>query len=111
MVNMSPVGLARFSTLRSWLSQWSYEDAHRDGVDCGRDAAVPALLIGNLADDACTPSHARRLFEAIGHRDQEIHEISGATHYYAGPDQRDKLREAVEIVTNWLVRHDFASKE
>ena len=55
VVNMSPVGLARFSTLRSWLSQWSYDDAHADGVACGRDIAVPALVIGNLADDACTP--------------------------------------------------------
>jgi len=107
VVNMSPVGLARFSTLRSWLSQWSYDDAHGDGVDCGRDIAVPALVIGNLADDACTPSHTRRLFGAIGHPDKEMYEIHGATHYYAGVDQRDKLREAVNIVTDWLKRHDF----
>ena len=32
LVNNSPVGLARFSTLRSWLSQWSFDDAHGDGV-------------------------------------------------------------------------------
>ena len=25
------VGLARFSTLRSWLSQWSYDDSNADG--------------------------------------------------------------------------------
>ncbi|MDT5169738.1 MAG: hypothetical protein QOD02_3069 [Mycobacterium sp.] len=106
MVNTSPVGLARFSTLRSWLSQWSYDDAHGDGATCGPDIAVPALVIGNLADDACT--NTRRLFEAIGHPDKEMHEIHGATHYYADPDQRDKLREAVNIVTGWLVRHDFA---
>src|SRR3546814_11616242 len=31
-VNMGPVGLARFCTLRSWLSQWSYNDRHSDGV-------------------------------------------------------------------------------
>jgi pimeloyl-ACP methyl ester carboxylesterase len=111
VVNMSPVGLARFSTLRSWLSQWSYDDAHGDGVACGRDIAVPALVIGNLADDACTPSHTRRLFEAIGHPEKEMHEIPGATHYYVGPDQRDKLRQAVDIVTDWLVRNDFARKE
>jgi pimeloyl-ACP methyl ester carboxylesterase len=111
VVNMSPVGLARFSTLRSWLSQWSYDDAHGDGVACGRDIAVPALVIGNLADDACTPEHTRRLFEAIGHPDKEMHEIHGATHYYAGPDQRDKLREAVTVVTDWLERHDFSGTE
>src|ERR1700743_472500 len=107
VVNMGPVGLARFCTLRSWLSQWSYDDANGDGVECGRDIAVPALVIGNLADDACTPSHTRRLFDAIGHPDKEMHEIHGATHYYAGPDQRDKLREAVSVVSDWLERHKF----
>jgi hypothetical protein len=40
-----------------------------------------------------------------------MHEIPGATHYYAGPEQRDKLRHAVDVVTDWLVRHDFASAE
>jgi len=25
-----------------------------------------------------------------------------------GPDQRDKLRQIVDIITDWLVRHDFA---
>ncbi len=55
VVNMSPVGLARFCTLRSWLSQWSYDDANGDALKAGPDIAVPALVIGNLADDACTP--------------------------------------------------------
>jgi hypothetical protein len=40
-----------------------------------------------------------------------MHEIPGATHYYVGPDQRDKLRHAVDVVTDWLVRHDFAGAE
>ena len=111
VVNMSPVGLARFCSLRSWLSQWSYDDANGDGVECGRDIAVPALVIGNLADDACTPSHTRRLFEAIGHPDKEMYEIAGANHYYSGPDQRETLAKAVGIVTDWLVRHDFAKVE
>jgi len=48
-------------------------------VQCGPDIAVPALVIGNLADDACTPSHTRRLFEAIGHPDKEMHEIPAPT--------------------------------
>ena len=111
VVNMSPVGPARFCTLRSWLSQWSYDDANGDGVACGADIAVPALVIGNLADDACTPSHTHRLFEATGHPDKEMHEIAGANHYYSGPSQRETLREAVGICTDWLTRHDFASPQ
>jgi pimeloyl-ACP methyl ester carboxylesterase len=110
VVNMSPVGLARFCTLRSWLSQWSYDDANGDAVQCGPDIAVPALVIGNLADDVCTPSHTRRLFEAIGHPDKEMHEIPGANHYYSGPAQRDTLRKAVGICTDWLHRHGLSSE-
>ena len=107
VVNNSPIGLARFCSLRSWLSQWSYDDARADGIACGRDVTVPALVIGNLADDACTPSHTRRLFEVIGAQDKEMHEIAGANHYYAGPDQRDTLAQAVGIVTGWCARHGF----
>jgi hypothetical protein len=108
VVNDSPVGLARFCTLRSWLSQWSYDDANGDAVDCGPDIAVPVLVIGNLADDACTPSHTGRLFEAVGHPDKEMREIEGANHYYWGPDQRGTLREAVGVCTDWLHRHGFS---
>jgi alpha-beta hydrolase superfamily lysophospholipase len=108
LVNNSPVGLARFCTLRSWLSQWSYDDANGDAVACGPDIAVPTLVIGNLADDACTPSHTRRLYEAIGHPDKEMYEIPGANHYYSGPDQRETRAKAVAICTEWLHRHGFS---
>ena len=108
VVNHSPIGLARFCSLRSWLSQWSYDDAPSDGVVCGRDIAVPTLVIGNLADDACTPSHTRRLFDAIGHPDKEMHEIADANHYYSGPDQREPLAQAVGIITNWLTQRGLS---
>ena len=111
VVNNSPIGLARFCSLRSWLSQWSYDDAPADGVVCGRDIAVPTLVIGNLADDACTPSHTRRLFDAIGHPDKEMHEIANANHYYSGPDQRQTLVQAVSIITDWLVRHRLSGSK
>jgi len=108
VVNMGPVGLARFSTLRSWLSQWSYDDARADAATCGRDIAVPTLVIGNTADNACTPSHTRRLYEAIGHPDKERYDVKGATHYYSGPEQRPALREAVGKITSWLSERDLS---
>lgn len=100
IVNMSPVGLARFSTLRSWLSQWSYDDARADGPACAARISRPVLVVNNSADDACTPSHAARLFEAVSHDNKAYAEIKGATHYYQG--QPDLGREAVEVVRNWL---------
>jgi pimeloyl-ACP methyl ester carboxylesterase len=108
-VNMGPTGLARFTTLRSWLSQWSYDEAHGDALRAAADVSVPVLVIGNSADDACPPSHTRRLFAAVGHDDKELHVIDGATHYYAGPEQRPQLAEAVATVTDWLARHDLVT--
>jgi len=100
VVNNSPIGLARFCTLRSWLSQWSLDDSNADGERCAGRISVPALVIGNSADDACTPSHTYRLYEAIAHTRKKLAEISGATHYYIG--QPRQLAEAVGIIGGWL---------
>ena len=105
VVNMSPIGLARFSTLRSWLSQWSLDDARADGPRCLSRVKAPVLVINNSADDACTPSHARRLYEAVAHGDRRFHEIAGATHYYQ--DQPELGAQAVGLVKAWLEDHGF----
>ncbi len=106
LINDSPGGLGRYATLRSWLSQWSFDRSNADGAKCGPRISVPALVIGNSADDACTPSHTRRLADAVAHVGPELHTVPGATHYYAS--QPDKLATAVGIVTVWLAGHGFA---
>ena len=103
LVNNGPVGLARFSTLRSWLSQWSLDESNAHGERNGPNTHVPTLVVGNGADSACTPSHTRRLYEAIPHDDKEIHEIEGASHYYMG--QREELSRCVELYSAWLRAH------
>lgn len=103
-VNDGPVGLARFSTLRSWLSQWGYDTARGDALTSAADVGEPVLVIGNIADDACTPSHTHRLFDAVPHDRKWLHEIQGATHYYGGPGGRDHLDEAVGHITEFLAR-------
>ena len=104
-VNNGPVGLARFNTLRGWLSQWSYDDSNADGIKCAQTISVPAMVIGNGADDACTPSHTHRLYEAIGHDDKELHEIKGANHYYFA--QPDQLNQAATLCVEWMEKKGF----
>ena len=103
LVNNGPVGLARFTTLRSWLSQWSLDKSRAHGERNAAGTSVPTLVVGNGADDACTPSHTHRLFEAIPHEQKEIHEISGATHYYLG--QEAELAQCIGLYTAFLARH------
>lgn len=100
VVNDGPVGLARFSTLRSWLSQWSYDDSNADGLKCAARISVPMLVIENSADDACTPSHAARLMAAAVNAPQTHAVIKGANHYYSG--QPDKAGEGAAVFVEWI---------
>lgn len=104
-VNDGPVGLARFSTLRSWLSQWSIDHARADAQLSMAGVSVPTLVVGNTADDACTPSHTHRIFDAIIHDRKRLHQVEGATHYYGGPDGRAHLNEAIDVVGEFITEH------
>jgi dienelactone hydrolase len=101
VANNSPSGLARFSTSRGWLSQWSIERAQVDAVDAAPRITVPALVVVNSADDACPPEHQRAFFANLASSDKKFHEIKGATHYFSGPDQRAHLDEAADQVIGW----------
>lgn len=105
VVNDGPVGLARFCTLRSWLSQWSLDHARGDAQRSLPSVTQPVLVVGNTADDACTPSHTVRLFDAIAHDDKQLHQVEGATHYYTGPNGRAHLAEALEVIGGFLATH------
>ncbi len=102
VANDGPVGLARFTTLRSWLSQWSYEDANATGLGNAARISCPVLVINNTADLACTPSHAKRLYHAVGHTNKEYHDVQGADHYYI--ERPDLLPTAVGHCSDWIAR-------
>lgn len=105
IVNDSPIGLARYCSSRSWLSQWSYDDANADGKKCANRISVPALVVGNTDDDGITPSHTHGLYNAIKHNNKELHWIEGANHYYFG--QPEKAVEAANLCAKWLLEQGF----
>ncbi len=105
VVNTGPVGLARFCTLRSWLSQWSCDESRADGVACARSVSVPFLTVVNSADDACPPSHSREIYAAAASADKTWRVIQGANHYYH--KQPAELAQAAVAVTDWLRERDF----
>ena len=104
-VNDGPAGLARFCTLRSWLSQWSYERSNADGAQALAHVSVPVFMLECGADDGCTPHHVERFWKAVPHADKERCVISGATHYFFG--QKQKADEAAAAVIDWLRRNGF----
>lgn len=99
-VNTGPTGLARFTTLRSWLSQWSYDRSNAKTADTAPHITIPALVIENAADDAVPATHPRRIFDLIGSTDKRYERIAGATHYYKG--QPELQAQAVSTCREWL---------
>jgi len=98
-VNTGPVGLARFSMLRSWLSQWSLEHSRADGETCARGVTVPLLAIEHSADDAVPQPDVRLMHDACASTDKEFHCLVGANHYFKG--QPEHLQQAVDRITAW----------
>jgi alpha-beta hydrolase superfamily lysophospholipase len=105
-VNNGPVGLARFSTLRSWLSQWSVQDTRAHAERCAARIATPLLAIENSADDAVPQPHTPRLYAAAASKDKAFVVIPGATHYYVGQPQL--LDQAVDTCIGWMRERGWA---
>ncbi|MCA8900605.1 MAG: hypothetical protein KDA53_05085 [Hyphomonas sp.] len=101
VVNNGPIGLARFATLRSWLSQWSIDESRANTELQGPQVTVPAIVIANAADDCCPPSHTETIFTSLA-GPKELHTISGANHYYIG--QREQLQTALDLSISWLLK-------
>ena len=99
-VNCGPVGLARFTTLRSWLSQWSLTTSNAKGRDnAAKIRATPILQIENGADDAVPATHNPAIFAALATADKQLVHIDGATHYYLG--QPAQLEQCISTVVAW----------
>ncbi|MCC6000366.1 MAG: alpha/beta hydrolase [Pararhodobacter sp.] len=99
-VNAGPVGLGRFSTLRAWLSQWSFAHSRADAAQAITTVRAPLLIVENGADDAVPTSHPRLTWAAATMTDRTYHEIAGASHYYQG--QPAEQAQAVQVVTDWM---------
>jgi dienelactone hydrolase len=108
-VNNGPVGLARFSTLRAWLSQWSIDDTNAEGERCAAHVTVPLLAIENTADDAVPQSHVGRLYRAAASADKTFTAIRGATHYYVG--QPELLGQAVDVTLRWMAERGLGDHQ
>ncbi|MGZ5183576.1 MAG: alpha/beta hydrolase [Caldimonas sp.] len=100
LANSAPAGMARFSTLRAWLSQWSIDDTQAHGERCAARVTVPFLAIENGADDAVPQPHTGLIHRAVASVDKSLSVIVGASHYYAG--QPAQLDEAVRVCFEWL---------
>lgn len=105
--NSGPIGLARFSTLRAWLSQWSPDDTNALGDRCAERISVPFLALEHSADDAVPQPHTRMVFDRVRSTDREMQVIQGATHYFVG--QPELLQRTATLTLDWLRTRGFCT--
>ncbi|WP_028926230.1 alpha/beta fold hydrolase [Pseudonocardia acaciae] len=94
--NLQPTTLGHLTSLRSWLSQWSIRTSHGDGPARLRGVDVPVHVIYGTADQACFPSHARQLHDAVPHDRKRLTPVEGGKHYLNGqPELTEVMADAL----------------
>jgi pimeloyl-ACP methyl ester carboxylesterase len=98
-LNYAPKAQGRFTTLRSWLSQWSYSTANPDMLRHIARITAPLLVTQGTADRS-PMSNAGKIYDAAGAKDKTLYWAEGATHYYRG--QSELLLKTSTTIKEWL---------
>ena len=97
-INHGANNVGRYTTLTSWLSQWS-SASRAHGPDCIARTTVPVLNLEYSADAAAFPSDIRMWSDAIDGGRERYHEIKGATHYLEG--RSDLMEQVVGLIAEF----------
>ena len=99
VANLIPASIGHFTTLRSWLSQWSTRCSNGNGPERLRTVKAPVHVIYGTADPGCYPGHARMLYDAVPHANKILSAIEGAGHYLS--DQPTQKIACCRLLADW----------
>lgn len=95
-------GLGRFSSLRSWLSQWATDISQADGPKDMAGTTIPVLSIVQKGDHRAHPDYLRQWEDAMGDRFTGHHYFD-ATHYMDPKEQREMVIEAAKLIVGFAL--------
>ncbi len=94
-----PAGLQRYTSLRSWINQWSVDDTNGNALKWLPTVEAPVLVVGGSADTGSPPVALEQLYDAIGTAKRDYVLVAGARHYFEG--RPDLLQQACEAMAAW----------
>jgi len=98
--NLSPASLGHYTSMRSWLSQWSVDESNCDGpAHLGR-TSVPVLVMYGSADQVSFPSHAAAMFDGIPDGNGTLVRLDGAEHYFSSTPEM--IPDVAARIVAWL---------
>ncbi len=95
-----PAGLQRYTSLRSWINQWSVDNTNGNALKWLPTVEAPVLVVGGSADSGSPPVVLEELYNAIGvAAKKEYVLLEGAQHYFE--ERPDLLRASCEAIASW----------
>ncbi|MFE3059421.1 alpha/beta hydrolase [Nocardia sp. NPDC059239] len=103
LTNYGLTGFGRIATADAWLSTWSGLSSNAGFVRCAPGLSKPTLFLELTGDQACTPSEAGAMFEAIGTSDKLRRRLPG-THFGAALSDGEPsgITLAATEIDHWL---------
>lgn len=102
-LNESANGLGRYSSLRSWLSQWATGVSQADGPADVARTTIPVLSVVQSGDHRAHPDYLRQWEDALGDR-FEGHHTFDATHYMDPKAQAEMVTELAQLIYDFAMR-------
>jgi pimeloyl-ACP methyl ester carboxylesterase len=99
VANYLPAGVSRYTTLHSWINQWSVDKTLGNALLWLPKIEIPVLVLGGSADTGSPPAIFGQLYDAVEIAPRKQIILDGATHYFEG--QPGKLRQACEAMAAW----------
>ena len=97
-INYAANNIGRFTTLRSFLSQWSLRLSRADGPKCLANTSVPVLNVDYTEDKCVFPSQIKMWSDAAAGRCTD-YALKGVGHY---PHERpEKIEEVCDLLVDW----------
>ena len=97
-INYAANNLGRFTTLRSFLSQWSMRLSRADGPKCLKNTSVPVLNVDYRKDKCVFPSQIKMWSEAAKGRCTDYN-LENVGHY--PHEQPQKIEEVSDLLVEW----------
>lgn len=102
VLNLSANGLGRFSSLRSFLSQWASDLSLADGPKDMAQTTLPVLSIVQRGDHRAHPEYLAQWEAAMGDRFQGHHYFD-ATHYMDPKEQHEMIGELATMIADFAL--------
>jgi pimeloyl-ACP methyl ester carboxylesterase len=99
VANLLPASIGHYTSLRSWLSQWSTRLSNGNGYERLRTVRSPVHVIYGTADPGCYPGYAQALYDAVPHACKQLTPIQGGKHYLS--DQPELKQQCCRLMVDW----------